>query len=145
MWHGGACGVGEAARWVRVFQRAASCFNGLRERSWSPARLFHVPPTYRLLGQLKKALPAVSLSETDLRSLCSKITAQPSTTVLMHMKQSGSMASGADLQHAWMHVHACMHTHKGRSRDLQHRSNCDTTVYNDNHTCIPYYMSKLCM
>lgn len=38
----------------------------------------------------KRQLPAVSPSVSDLRSLCSKITAQPSTAVLMHMKQNGS-------------------------------------------------------
>lgn len=61
------------------------------ERSCSVARLFHVHPPAEPLRWLEKAIPAVSLSESDLRSLCSKITAPSSATVLMHMKQNGWM------------------------------------------------------
>lgn len=57
---------------------------------------FMSPPTYGPPGQLKKTLPAVRLSGTDLRSLCSEITAPPSTAVLMHMKQIVWTAGGAD-------------------------------------------------
>lgn len=59
------------------------------EHSWRGACFVPRAPASRLLWQFKKTLPAVSLSGTDLHSLCSKITAQPSTAVLMHMKQNG--------------------------------------------------------
>lgn len=57
---------------------------------------FMSPPTYGPLGQLEKTRPAVRLSGIDLRSLCSEITARPSTAVLMHMKQIVWTAGGAD-------------------------------------------------
>lgn len=67
------------------------------------------PATYRLLQQLEKAFPAVRLSGTDLRVLCSKITAQPSTAALMDMKQNA----------VWLLVqmcstHECMSMQAGR-------------------------------
>lgn len=93
-------------RWVKVFQRAASFFNGLGVALLESGALVSCPPTYRLLWQLKKALPAVSLSVTDLRSLCSKITAQPSTAVLMHMKQNGWMVQ-TRTTHGCTCTHAC--------------------------------------
>lgn len=77
------------------------------ERSCSVARLFHVHPPADPLRWLEKAIPAVSLSESDLRSLCSKITAPSSATVLMHMKQNGWMVRTAVRTHGCTRTHAC--------------------------------------
>lgn len=52
--------------------------------------LFQVHPPTDCCGSLKRPLLLLSLLVTDLRSLCSKIIAEPSTTVLMHMKQNSS-------------------------------------------------------
>lgn len=77
------------------------------ESSCSVARLFHVHHwTADPLHWLEKAIPAVSLSESDLRSLCSKITAPSSATVLMHMKQNGWMVR-TGRTHGCTRTHAC--------------------------------------
>lgn len=92
---------------------------------WGCGVLVSCPSAYRLLWQLKKALPAVRLSVTDLRSLCSKITAQPSTAVLMHMKQNGWTVQ----THS---VHGCTCTHACTDRKVSAEgSDGDVSL----HTC----------
>lgn len=130
------CRWGGEEGWAIVFQRAASYFNGLRH-------LFHVPPTYRLLWQLKKALPAVSLSMTDLCSLCSKITAQPSTAVLMHMKQNSWMVQTNRTQEctctlAWAEQKAGADICGTNMSELI----CDSSPQSQLH--LQFYVSKLC-
>lgn len=78
--------------------------------SWTP---ISCSPTYWQQWQLKTAHPAVSLTEADLQSLCSKIREQPSTAVLIHMKQSCGAAGGAGYSTHERRWHVC--THKGRS------------------------------
>lgn len=101
------------------FLRVASDYKWVR--GWSVCAvwpvLFHVHPPADPLRWLEKAIPAVSLSESDLRSLCSKITAPSSATVLMHMKQNGRMV--------WTgraHGCTCNHACAGGKRQWSHGS-----------------------
>lgn len=102
-------------RWgqSKSFRGQRATLMGRGERSWSLARLFHVLHTYWPLRQLKKALPAVSLSAADLRSMCSKIRA------LLSAAHETEWLDGADPQHTWMHMHAFMHRQKGRGSYLE--------------------------
>lgn len=70
------------------------------------AGLFHAHLPADLLWWLEKAIPAVSLSVSDLCSLCSKIKAPSSTAVLMHMKRNGWMVQ-TSRTHGCTSTHAC--------------------------------------
>lgn len=69
------------------------------------------PPLTDCCGSLKRPFLLFVCRGTDLCSLCSEITAQPSRAVLQHMKQR---LGAADSQHTWMH------RQEGSSTNLQH-------------------------
>lgn len=147
------CGLGVAWRclWCRLGGEGSAYF---RQRQvalmgWGSApgvrcACFMPPPTYRLQRRLKKALPAVSPSGTDLRSLCSKITAQPSAAVLMDMKQSGWMAGGAH-----MDARARMHAQAQRQEQISTAHVrvislwCNTTILTCHNICQHYACNSI--
>lgn len=102
--HGAVCGSGWAALLLRVWRGAVL----------ESSMLCSMCPHLQTAAVVKKkAFPAVSLSVSDLRSLCSKITAQPSSTALMYMKQNGSTRQ-IHSTHGRTCAHGCTHIKAGR-------------------------------